>query len=211
MGTEVFIRYSGLIVASYLTFRHRLGRSRLLVQLFSFLAAVGFVAVTAVDPYSGAIASPYFTVTVSNISQFPAQGLTSAASYANSFSRDGYTAAAPSAGSVGWRPPAAAIPDPGSAQAIAATLVAARGWSFDEFSCLVDLWKKESGWRVNAFNASSGAYGIPQALPGNKMASAGADWDTNPETQIIWGLGYVSGRYQTPCGAWQHSQSVGWY
>lgn len=197
-------------MAHYLTFRHRLGRSRLLVQFFSFLAAVGFIAVTAVDPYSGAIASPYFTVTVSNISQFPAQGLTSAA-YANSFSRDGYTAAAPAAGSVGWRPPAAAIPDPGSAQAIAATLVAARGWSFDEFSCLVDLWKKESGWRVNAFNASSGAYGIPQALPGNKMASAGADWDTNPETQIMWGLGYVSARYQTPCGAWQHSQSVGWY
>ena len=66
------------------------------------------------------------------------------------------------------------------------------------------------GWRVNAAN-SSGAYGIPQALPGSKMASAGADWQTNPATQIAWGLGYIAGRYGTPCGAWDHSESNGWY
>lgn len=101
--------------------------------------------------------------------------------------------------------------NPGSAQAIAYDMVVARGWGDGEFNCLVSLWNKESGWRVNAANPYSGAYGIPQALPGNKMASAGADWQTNPATQISWGLGYIQGRYGTPCGAWGHSQSHGWY
>ena len=110
----------------------------------------------------------------------------------------------------GWAPPAI-TPDPGSAQAYAAGAVAARGWASSEFDCLVALWNKESGWRVNAYNASSGAYGIPQALPGSKMATAGADWETNAATQVEWGLGYISGRYDTPCGAWAHSESVGWY
>ncbi len=97
------------------------------------------------------------------------------------------------------------------AQATARGMVAARGWGDDQFSCLVSLWNKESGWNYLAYNKSSGATGIPQALPGSKMASAGADWQTNPATQISWGLGYISGRYGTPCGAWSHSQSVGWY
>jgi len=101
-------------------------------------------------------------------------------------------------------------PSAGTAQAIAYKMVKARGWSDSEFSCLVALWNRESGWRVNAANAS-GAYGIPQALPGSKMASAGADWATNPATQITWGLGYITSRYSTPCGAWGHSQSTGWY
>jgi hypothetical protein len=101
--------------------------------------------------------------------------------------------------------------DPGSAQAIARDMVLARGWGEGEFNCLVSLWNKESGWNYRATNPSSGAYGIPQALPGNKMASAGADWATNPATQISWGLGYISSRYGSPCGAWGHSQSVGWY
>ncbi len=115
-----------------------------------------------------------------------------------------------SSSSSGWRPPFV-TPDPGSAQAIAYEMVTARGWGDAEFACLVALWKKESGWRVNAYNRSSGAYGIPQALPGRKMASAGADWETNPATQISWGLGYIKGRYGTPCGAWDHSQRRGWY
>ncbi|MFG6491768.1 lytic transglycosylase domain-containing protein [Microbacterium sp. P03] len=109
-----------------------------------------------------------------------------------------------------WTPPFAS-PDPGSAQSIAFDMVMARGWSNDDFSCLVALWNRESGWRVNAYNAGSGAYGIPQALPGNKMASAGADWETSAATQIAWGLGYIGGRYGTPCGAWAHSNSSGWY
>ena len=100
---------------------------------------------------------------------------------------------------------------PGSAQAIARSLAAARGWGDDQFSCLVQLWTHESGWRVDATNSSSGAYGIPQALPGSKMASAGADWKTNPATQITWGLNYVGGRYTDPCGAWASWSAKGWY
>ena len=100
---------------------------------------------------------------------------------------------------------------PGSAQAIARDLAAARGWGDDEFSCLVQLWTHESGWRINAENASSGAYGIPQALPGSKMGSVGADWKTNPATQITWGLNYIGGRYSTPCGAWGSWSAKGWY
>jgi hypothetical protein len=80
-----------------------------------------------------------------------------------------------------------------------------------EFSCLNLLWEKESGWSSTASNPSSGAYGIPQSLPGSKMASAGSDWATNPITQINWGLQYIRSRYGSPCGAWAHSQSVGWY
>lgn len=78
-------------------------------------------------------------------------------------------------------------------------------------SCLSSLWMKESGWKSSALNASSGAYGIPQSLPGSKMASAGADWQTNPATQIKWGLGYIKGSYGSPCGAWAHSQATNWY
>ena len=103
--------------------------------------------------------------------------------------------------------PAAGTPDPGTAQAIALGYVGAGA----EFDCLVALWNRESHWNVYSNNTSSGAYGIPQALPGSKMASAGADWATNPDTQIRWGLGYIMGRYGSPCNAWGHSQSVGWY
>lgn len=99
----------------------------------------------------------------------------------------------------------------GSAQEIAASMLGSYGWGSDQMSCLVNLWQKESHWNYLAQNRSSGAYGIPQALPGSKMASAGADWATNPATQIKWGLGYISGRYGSPCGAWAHSQSRGWY
>ncbi len=101
--------------------------------------------------------------------------------------------------------------EPGTSRAIGLELTLSRGWGEDEFGCLDALWSKESGWRVNAHNASSGAYGIPQSLPGSKMASAGDDWQTNPATQITWGLGYIEGRYGTPCGAWAASQSNGWY
>ena len=100
---------------------------------------------------------------------------------------------------------------PADAQATARAMISGYGWGDDQFGCLVSLWQKESGWNYQAYNRSSGAYGIPQALPGSKMGSAGADWQTNPATQIAWGLGYISGRYGTPCGAWGHSQSTGWY
>lgn len=97
------------------------------------------------------------------------------------------------------------------AQATAQRLSAGYGWGGDQFSCLVSLWNKESGWNYQAYNASSGATGIPQALPGSKMASAGADWQTNAGTQVKWGLGYIAAAYGSPCSAWSHSQSTGWY
>lgn len=106
----------------------------------------------------------------------------------------------------------AAPTDPSGAQAIARDMMASHyGWGEDQFGCLVPLWNKESGWNANAYNASSGAAGIPQALPGSKMASHGADWQTNPATQISWGLSYISDRYGTPCAAWDSFSAKGWY
>lgn len=107
--------------------------------------------------------------------------------------------------------PASVAVEPGTAQALGKEMAAARGWGDDQFACLLSLWNKESGWRVNAENKSSGAYGIPQSLPGTKMASVGDDWRTNPATQITWGLNYIAGRYGDPCGAWAHSQRKNWY
>ncbi|MFF1529946.1 ubiquitin-like domain-containing protein [Cellulomonas sp. NPDC058312] len=100
---------------------------------------------------------------------------------------------------------------PGSAQELGKQMAAERGWGDDQFACLLQLWNKESGWRVDAENTSSGAYGIPQSLPGSKMASVAADWRTNPATQITWGMNYIAGRYTNPCGAWSASQAKGWY
>jgi Transglycosylase SLT domain len=102
-------------------------------------------------------------------------------------------------------------PDPGTAQRIAYDLLSSYGWSPSTyFSCLNNIWTRESGWNYRAENAS-GAYGIPQALPASKMASAGADYLTNPKTQIIWGLGYIQGRYGNPCSAWSYWEAHGYY
>jgi hypothetical protein len=94
---------------------------------------------------------------------------------------------------------------------IAMALLAEFGFSADQFSCLDSLWMSESGWRVTADNPHSSAYGIPQALPGSKMSSAGADWATSAVTQIRWGLGYIRDRFGTPCAAWSFKQGHGWY
>lgn len=107
---------------------------------------------------------------------------------------------------------AAYLLTPAGAQETARDLAASQyGWGDDQFSCLVSLWTRESGWSYAALNASSGAAGIPQALPGEKMAVADADWQTNPATQIAWGLSYISSSYGTPCAAWSHSESNNWY
>ncbi|MFV0461595.1 MAG: hypothetical protein ACK5MP_00120 [Nostocoides sp.] len=103
-----------------------------------------------------------------------------------------------------------AVSDP---QGAARAMLPEFGFSDSQFSCLVTLWNGESRWNYKATNPYSGAGGIPQALPASKMASAGADWQTNPVTQIRWGLGYIKSRYGTPCnalGAWQ-SRSPHWY
>ena len=102
-------------------------------------------------------------------------------------------------------------PNPGTAQSTAYNLLASFGFSPQTyFGCLVDIWNRESGWRYDAENAS-GAYGIPQALPGSKMSSAGADWQNNPATQIKWGLGYIKAIYGNPCSAWAFEEANGYY
>ena len=106
----------------------------------------------------------------------------------------------------------AAANTPEGAKATARQIASSEyGWGGDQFSCLESLWTKESGWNYQAYNGSSGATGIPQSLPGDKMASAGADWQTNAATQIRWGLGYIAAAYGTPCSAWGHSQATDWY
>jgi hypothetical protein len=97
--------------------------------------------------------------------------------------------------------------NPTEAQALGHQMMLAAGFGEDQWPCLYNLWMHESGWRTTASNPS-GAYGIPQALPGSKM---GTGWQTDAATQIQWGLGYIRGRYATPCGAYSAWQSKGWY
>lgn len=99
----------------------------------------------------------------------------------------------------------------GRNQRIGKELAAARGWDGRQWNCLRDLWIKESGWSTRSSNASGTAWGIPQALPGSKMAKFGSDWRTNPVTQIKWGLHYIDNRYGNPCSAWNHFQNHNWY
>ncbi|MDE0546921.1 lytic transglycosylase domain-containing protein [Microbacterium sp. C7(2022)] len=207
----------------------RWSRRRGVMSAFAVFAVAAFAAsyigpLGAAIPQASAAETPTVSLFAHSSSDVQSVTISEAVESAAEIERDGYTVfvkptptptpvpVAASVGSTGssWQPPFV-TPNPGSAQAIAFDMVSARGWGNDQYACLVALWKKESGWRVNAYNAGSGAYGIPQALPGSKMASAGADWETNPATQIAWGLGYISARYGSPCGAWDHSTRVGWY
>lgn len=180
-------------------------RSRWSLPVFSSIATLALALVSITDTSAPAAAIEAVALGAPIVGQ----EFTATAEHSIEASIASYEVIAPAPARVGA--PAAGVPDPGSAQAIAAQMIAARGWSTSEFDCLVALWSKESGWNVYAHNAGSGAYGIPQALPGSKMATAGADWQTNAATQISWGLGYIEARYGTPCGAWGHSQSAGWY
>lgn len=189
------------------------------LPVFASFAALAFVLVSVTSPMAQQEAAA--AVVLAEIEAMPTQVLAVDGEYTTEVVRDGYGVTAkpvppppPAAASParsGGGAPAAGTPDPGSAKAIAYAMVQARGWGEGEYNCLVSLWQKESGWNTFANNPSSGAYGIPQSLPGSKMATAGADWATNPATQITWGLGYISARYGTPCGAWGASQSKGWY
>lgn len=117
----------------------------------------------------------------------------------------------PNPGTLGSAPGSLIHASASTAQAWARQSLKNEGWGQDQYSPLEKLWNRESGWRWNALNRSSGAYGIPQSLPASKMKSAGADWHDNAGTQINWGLGYIKSRYGSPNKAWGHSQSVGWY
>ncbi|MDI2033264.1 hypothetical protein [Paenarthrobacter nitroguajacolicus] len=104
-----------------------------------------------------------------------------------------------------------AVDDPAAAKAYAASILGSYGWSASEMTALNALWEKESNWRTTATNASSGAYGIVQSLPASKMASAGADWQTNYQTQIKWGLNYIKERYGSPSAALAFHLANNWY
>jgi hypothetical protein len=99
----------------------------------------------------------------------------------------------------------------GSPRSIAQAMLGSFGWSASQFSCLGPLWADESGWSATASNPSTGAYGIPQAMPASKMASAGPNWQTSAATQIRWGLDYIKSTYGSPCAAWSHEEADGWY
>ena len=169
-----------------------------------FAVVAGIVMVYAVDPSSGAAASPSYSIIEASRMWERRQQLVASAGTDASNSRDGLEV-------IAKLVPSAGVPDPGSVQAIGYVMVAQRGWNGAEFDCLVSLWTRESHWNPYAENPSSGAYGIPQALPGDKMASVADDWRTNPSTQITWGLNYIANRYGSPCNAWAHSEETNWY
>lgn len=108
-------------------------------------------------------------------------------------------------------PPRPSDVDPGSNRALGYQMMLEFGFPADQWPYLDALWRRESGWNHLAENRSSGAYGIPQSLPAEKMAVVGPDWRTNPQTQIEWGLAYIAARYSSPQQAWAHSEKLGWY
>jgi hypothetical protein len=204
-------------------YRRPFSRGRLALSAFAMLACACIAFVTVTDPYAGATAeaAPVLGAGAGTadyqVQRFPIQG----GYVLVSVTRDKFKAVKPvivvhdttASGSGGGGAPSggATYTTPvGTAQTYAAQLVASNGWGAGEFSCLVNLWNRESGWDTHAYNPS-GAYGIPQALPGSKMASFGADWQNDYRVQIQWGLSYIRGSYGSPCGAWGHSQSYGWY
>jgi hypothetical protein len=202
------------------------------IQVMAFAVAAAFVLLFAVDPHSvSANASQGFAPTVIAAAGGE-QSLDVAAGSAQSVTRDGYTvkdppapepvivpvavkaepstdAAAPSGGGCEANVvPTPGPPAPGSVQDIAYQAVMGYGWGEQNYYYLLALWNKESGWNPEAHNASSGAHGIPQALPGEKM---GPGWESDPNVQINWGLQYIAGVYGTPCEAWASSENRGWY
>ena len=180
---------------------------RRVLSVLAVLVCSGIALVTVTDPYAGATAAPYYRQAVltkqTGVQRFAIKG-----GYALvALKRDKYTVEIESTSGGSAASPTGPVAPVGVAQAYAAGLVAGRGWSASEFGCLVSLWNRESGWNSHAANPS-GAYGIPQALPGSKM---GGDWQNDYKVQISWGIGYIAARYGSPCGAWAHSNAVGSY
>lgn len=200
MSPQAAISGAGVGTAGHRT------RNRRVLPFLAFTAAMASLFVLVFTPYQTVTAKAATPTVVTG----QIQNLRVTGEYASAVVRDSYKVTKKAVAPRIFTTPAFGVPDPGTAQAIGYELVKARGWGDDQFACLVSLFNRESHWNVYAANPS-GAYGIPQALPGSKMASAGADWQTNPRTQITWGLNYIQGRYLTPCGAWGHSQSSGWY
>jgi hypothetical protein len=182
----------------------------LTANLIAITCIASYAMVTVIDPYGGALTSAYaYNSSYSDIGEdnqiygFKSQQKIS-------FERGGWAIVTGDEAAAIYVANAA-TPETGSIKEFAYGLVRDNKWGRDQYSCLVALWERESNWRWDAMNKSSGAYGIPQSLPGRKMAEMGADWATNPETQVRWGVSYIKSRYGAPCGAMAHSNKFNWY
>jgi hypothetical protein len=188
----------------------RLFKLALRKSLTGFFMVAGFTAVSIVDPYSGSMASAatldFYQTDDTSLEQVYGWQSTQTISY----SRGGFSIVT-GQDAAALFVEVADIPTPGTNKAVAYELTSGMGWGIDQYSCLVKLWTRESSWKLTATNKQSGAYGIPQALPGAKMSSEGDDWLTNPETQIRWGIKYIKARYGSACGALAHSNKFNWY
>lgn len=183
-------------------------RRRSVLSVLAVLVCAGITLVSVTDPYAGATAASFYRQPVLAKQRAVQRFAIDGGYVLVAVKRDGFTTEVVGAG--GAAVPTGPVAPASTAQAYAAGIVAAHGWAGSEFSCLVSLWNRESGWNAHAANPS-GAYGIPQALPGSKMAADGGDWQNSYQTQITWGLGYISGSYGSPCGAWAHSNAFNWY
>jgi hypothetical protein len=182
----------------------------LTANVIAITCIASYAMVTVIDPYGGALTSAYaYNSSYSDIGEdnqiygFKSQQKIS-------FERGGWAIVTGDEAAAIYVANAA-TPETGSIKEFAYSLVNKNNWGRDQYSCLVALWERESNWRWDAMNKSSGAYGIPQSLPGRKMAEMGADWATNPETQVRWGISYIKSRYGAPCGAMAHSNKFNWY
>jgi hypothetical protein len=182
----------------------------LTANVIAITCIASYAMVTVIDPYGGALTSAYaYNSSYSDIGEdnqiygFKSQQKIS-------FERGGWAIVTGDEAAAIYVANAA-TPETGSIKEFAYSLVNKNNWGRDQYSCLVALWERESNWRWDAMNKSSGAYGIPQSLPGRKMAEMGADWVTNPETQVRWGISYIKSRYGAPCGAMAHSNKFNWY
>jgi hypothetical protein len=181
--------------------------SKLFLHLVAYTFIGGYTMVTIIDPYGGAMANAFeFDYNVGGDSQTYGYATTQKIS----FDRSGWKIVTGDE-AVAIYVANAAPPETGTIKDFAYTLVVSNDWGRDQYSCLVALWTRESNWHWNSYNRGSGAYGIPQALPGAKMAEFGSDWQTNPETQVRWGVNYIKHRYGSPCGAMAHSNKMNWY
>lgn len=169
-------------------------------RLFGAAAAtaiVGVACLVGAVAVPGAAAAADDTVTVADLARADAQGYGTSLVSGSEQGRDG-----------GYSVTSIDPHDADALKAIAAEMIGAYGWGDAEMRCLDLLWEKESNWNPFAVNPDSGAYGIPQSWPAEKLATAGADWRTNPITQMTWGMNYIKAAYGTPCVAWyQHNGS----
>jgi hypothetical protein len=183
----------------------------MILAVASALSVAG--AITAATVLSGTAASAHTTFSSAN-STAPAQARLGVVIQQGAASRVAVSPGSAISPASSGEPAVTTVSEfsepSGSPEEIAQQMLASFGWS-GQFSCLEPLWAHESGWDVTAENPVTGAYGIPQALPGSKMASAGPDWQTDAATQIRWGLEYIQSTYASPCAAWSHEEADGWY